>query len=224
MPGKDDELRTWGANMNDRAGISPADYNLSAEEGARIVTSFSRFETAMQQVGNPATRSPVATIEKREAKRAFVKVAREVVALIQANPATTNVMRGELQITIRKEPPTPVPRPTGMPKLSVRSVVGRVLNLEVRDAATNRRRKPAGIRSVWMWSYTGETPPLDLAAYTFHGGGSTTRPTLVLGDEVEPNTVVWVTAMWVNSKDETGPACMPVQTRTNYEVLKLAAA
>ena len=114
-------------------------------------------------------------------------------------------------------------RPTAMPLLSVRSVVGRVLYLEVRDSETNRRRKPDGVESVWLWSYTGEQPPLDLAQYTFHGGDSRNRPELVLDDAVAPNTVVWVTAMWVNGKDETGPACAPVQTRTNYDVLKLKA-
>ena len=223
VPRKDETLWAWGANLNDRAGISPTDYNLSVEEGARIVTSYSRFDTAMQQLRNPGTRSPLAVIEKREARREFVKVAREMVALIQANPATTDGMRGALEITIRKEP-APVGRPTVMPLLSVRSVVGRVLNLEVRDAQTNRRRKPAGVKSVWLWSYVGETAPLDLGAYTFHGGDSRTRPELVLGDAIPPNTVVWVTAMWVNGKDETGPACEPVQTRTNYDVLTLKNA
>ena len=223
FPRSQSQILEWGRNYNDKAGISPATYGLSAESGAAIVSAFAAFETAYHAWMDPATRTPNLKVVKDEAMGEFERVARDTVAEIQTNPATTNEMRSTLRITPRGTEPSPIPRPTQMPILEVRSVVGRMVRLNLRDAMSGRRCKPRGVRSAWLYVHVGETAPTDFGAYTFNGETTRCATEVVFEDEVPAGSKVWVTALWVNATGQVGPACMPVSAWTNGLALSNAA-
>ena len=215
IPTREAQLIAFGANYNDKAGISPASYHLPPEMGTEIVNAFSEFEQRYNESQNPSTRTPEVTELKREARKNFERVVRETAAVIQADPATTNAMRTSLGLSLRGNGPTPVPVPQGMPVVEVKGVVGRVVRLRLKDAETDRRRKPPGVQGAWLYVFVGDEPPASLEAMELRGMVTRTNPVVLLGDEVAADTKVWLSAAWVNAKGQPGQASVPVATWTN---------
>lgn len=224
MPSNDSDLLTFANNMVNYVSPDPEGYNLTAAESAELVTATSDFGSALLTLQDPLTRSPVNYERKRQAKAVLVAAIRSAVDVMQAWPQMTDVKRTELQITIPDRQPTPIGPPTAMPKVEVKSVIGRLINLVLKDAATGRRRKPAGVKSAWLFTYVGEEAPTDFGAYTFQGGTTKSSPHVVCPETVPAGSKVWVTAMWVNPTDVPGPACQPVAAWTNHEALGRMAA
>ena len=219
MPQSDAGVLAFGSNFNDRAGINPLTYGLTAEQGTAVVDAYSAFQNAYYKVQDPQYKAPPFTLQKNQAKDRFVALAREMVSVIQARPETSDEQRLELRITVKEDGPVPIPRPVLAPVLEVKSVYGRMMNLWLKDALTGKTRKPAGTRSAVMYRYVGEVPPASLEGFTVIGTTTKTRPQVVMPGEVEPGSKVWLSAAWMNPTELPGPACQPVMARTNYDVI-----
>ena len=222
FPQDDKGLLGWGANLNDKAGINPAAYSLTADQGAQITQAFGDFETAMARLQDPATKSPLATQQKNTSRKKFKGVAMVMVNLIQAFPTTTDDMRADLRITIRDEPPTPVPAPGDAPLVKVVSVRGRTFKLELLDARNNRRRKPSAVGAAWLYYAVGEEMPA-FERMTFNGSTSTAATQMVVPLDVPVGAKVWVSACWVSTSEKCGPVSLPVFAWTNHGAVQNVA-
>ena len=67
-------------------------------------------------------------------------------------------------------------------------------------------------------SYVGPTAPTDPLAYRWEGNTNESQFDIPFPDTVAPGAVVWVTSMWLNNRQETGPACTPVSATIQYGV------
>ena len=67
-----------------------------------------------------------------------------------------------------------------------------------------------------VFSYVGATAPTDPSAYAFQGNTSLTNFNVTFADTVVPGSVVWITAMWFNTRAQSGPAAQPVQAIIQY--------
>ncbi|MFI4860201.1 MAG: hypothetical protein ACIAXF_05920 [Phycisphaerales bacterium JB063] len=81
----------------------------------------------------------------------------------------------------------------------------------------------AGVRAAWLYTHVGETPPQELKLWEFRGGSTKINPQIIFPDTVEPNTAVWVAALWVNPTDQPGPAGTPIKAYTTHTGLNQAA-
>ena len=147
---------------------------------------------------------------------------RRLVRLVQASPQIDDEKRVALGITVPDADPTPIGPPTAMPVLRIKSVSGRLFDLEVLNA-DGKRRKPAGVRGAWLYAHVGENPPTNLTAWQFKGGSTKYNPQVAFDESVAAGTVVYLTALWVNPKDQPGPACAPVKSHVNFAGLNQAA-
>ena len=117
-------------------------------------------------------------------------------------------MKIDAGITVRKTTPGNKPAPTQSPVVQVTSVDGRTVTARLRQDG-ERRAKPAGVQNALVFSYTGENPPQDTNLWTFVMTTTKTTIQIPFGPS-ETGDKVWITAMWVNAKSETGAAAIPV--------------
>jgi hypothetical protein len=218
LPGREAELLTWVNNLIAKVAVGPETYGLSNDQAGALANAVNDFATAYQTANDPATRSPANIEAKNNAKDAMLVVVRALVRICQASPAMTDDKRAALGITIPDTDPTPVPVPDIAPQMDVVSVVGRTVHLRLRDAATGKRKKPAGVATATVLSYVGENIPATLREWTFEGNDTRLDTEVAFGSEFTPATKVWLTAFWSNRRGESGPACAPVSTHLGFGV------
>lgn len=222
LPTRESDLITWSNNFQGLIVSGFATYGLDMTQATDYTTAQSAFVSAHQVANNPDTRSPGNIGIKNTKKQALVTMTRQLVDICQASPVMDNDKRIALGITVRDNTPTPIPPPTEMPVLRVKEVIGRLLELSIRNKE-DQKQKPEGAHSAWLYSHVGPNPSPDLTQWMFRGESTRSDPTLDFDLSVEPGTEVWVTALWVSPTGKPGPACAPVQTYTNRDGLSQAA-
>lgn len=222
FPSRLSDLAVFFTNMRALIGDSPTVYGLTAAQGETFVTKATVFLELFNQTEKPDERTPALIEARDDAKKDLVAYTRKIVGIIQDQPTTTNQMRAALGITIREPSVTPVPPPTRAPQLDVTAVTGWTVKLRVHDGSGNRR-KPDGVQGANIFSFIGDQPPTELAAWKFEGGISKTTGTVEFDHTLAPGTKVYLTAFWFNPRLQSGPACTPVPTQINYGGLSQAA-
>lgn len=222
IPARESELITWVTNLATQLSTSSDDYGMTADQvhGYQIVQQ--NFMATYNTAQNPLTRSKPYITAKNEAKKILLDATRPLVQTLQNYSGMTDEKRDLLEIPVRDNQPTPVNVPTEMPNVKIEAVNGQVMNLELkRDDGS--KRKPVGVRSAWLYTFVGDTPPSDLKDWRFEGGTTRNDPQIIFPQSVTPGTVVWVTALWINPTEQAGPACAPVKSHINYVGLNQAA-
>jgi hypothetical protein len=223
IPSREADLLSWSNNLATKLIAAPTDYGIDAAAATAFGGVQGAFASAYATAIDPDTRTPSAIAIKNTAKKNLIAAVRPLVQTLQASPVMTDGKRELLQIPIRDNDPTPIGPPEVMPVLRVAAVNGRVLDLELRRQDGETKQKPAGVRAAWLYSFVGDTPPVDLNDWHFRGGTTKSNPKLDFPITATPGTVVWVTALWVNPTDQPGPACAPVNARISYQGLSEAA-
>ena len=103
---------------------------------------YETYAAAYATAENPATRTKPAIGDRNVSQKALTAQIRPLVATLQASPVMTNGKWGQLLIPIRDYTPTPSPIPATSPSAIVRSIAGRLIDLQL--AAQGSRRGPAG--------------------------------------------------------------------------------
>ena len=225
IPSREADLLAWSQNLYDllTAIDAPASYGITADQVAPFATAQEAFKAAYAAATTPATRTPPSIATKNTAKKAMIASVRPLVAALQVSAAMNDAKRRTLEIPVRDREPSPVPPPTQMPRLTVTSVTGRVLNLDIRDEEGKKQKAP-GATGLWLYSFVGENPSGDLTQWRFNGGSGKWNPQIAFPETVAPGTPVYVTALWINHKQQPGPACAPVKAHIGFAGLNNVAA
>lgn len=216
LPTREADLLQWSVNFNAHITADPTAYGLTLPQQAAYTVLHDAFAAAYTTANDNATRTPAAIQTKNTAKANLISGSngiRELAGIIQAFPGTTDTERIELGLNVRDTEPTPIPPPSVAPGLSVLMVTGRTVKVRVFDALVpSSRSKPAGVKGASVYSYVGETAPVDIDSWKYEG--STTRTTfdVEFPATAPAGSTVWLTAYWTNPRLESGPACQPVST------------
>lgn len=219
---REPELMDWFTNLFDRLEAGPTGYGISADQLIPFATAYEAFKAAYAVTSNPETKTKPAVATKNAKKQEAIHQARLLISVLRGWPQQTEAKLDALRIPAHDAQPTPIGPPEVMPRLSVVSVAGSLIHLEVTDE-DGKKRKPGGVRACWLYSFVGEQPPAALTAWQFRGESTRSDPKVMFEPEVQPGTKVWITALWVNPTGQPGPACAPVQTRVGYLGLNEAA-
>ena len=215
--------------MYDALTTSPTAYGLTAEQVVDFATKQEAFAAAYALAINPSTRTSPVLKTKETARQECTVALRPLVQVMQAWPGMTNQKREALGLTIPDVNPSPIPKPSTSPVLSVAKVSGRSITINLRERLSDgnpseRRGKPAGVKGAGLFYATGDTPPVSAEGWTFRGNASTTTTIIEIPGSVPAGANVWLTAQWFNPRLQTGPACPAVLTSvTNAGDLAMAA-
>ena len=213
IPGRESELVTWSTNFDTLINADPLIYGLDIGQASAYAALHTAFVAAYQTANDPSTRTPSAIVSKDDAKDALITNARDLAAIVQSFPGTTDILRSDLGITVPDTEPTPIPPPANPPGIDIVSAVGRTVTLRLHDSLSpTTRGKPDGVAGATVFSYVGTAAPVELDDWKFEGNTTLTKYDVNFDPEVANGAMVWFTAFWFNPRAQSGPAASPVST------------
>lgn len=222
LPTREAELALWSTNYNNLIAVNFASYGLTLQMSQDYTTKHDDFIALLQVASDGSTATPSAIVNKNIAKRELIAEARKLARIIQANPAVTDGQRSDLGLTVRDVDPTPVPAPQFAPVMDVVSRSGWNVTVRVHDSQSDAL-KPAGVLGVTVFSYVGETAPVNIGDWKYHGMQTRTTVSVEFPTELAPGTKVWLTAFWYNRRGESGPGSPPMSALIAGEQMQAAA-
>ncbi len=202
----DTDLLAWATAASGHLTADYAAFHLTQPQAGEFAGLVDGFDAALAAWRDNATRTPIASANKKSSRAALIDGAKYLVAAINNNPVTTQAQRDQLGIRARKRP-TPRPRPTAVPMVDVERVDGRTVTYRLH--ASGRRGRPAGVQGASVFTFVGAEAPADPAAWQFEG--MITRTTFAVSFEQRSGAdTVWVSAFWYNEKGQSGNASAPV--------------
>lgn len=222
FPSREPEFLTWSKNLAQLLTSAPAEFGATIEQAASYSAAQEAFASSYQRANDPVTRSPANIEVKNMKKDELVVQTQAICKILQASPVMDNGKRRALGITIRQGD-TPINPPADRPFVEITSVDGWTVNLRLGGGEGMRRKKPAGVSACYVFSFVGEQPPAGLSGWKFDGGTSRTTTSVTFPTAFAPGTKVWITACWINAKQQSGPACAPMGTQINFGSLAKAA-
>lgn len=210
LPSREASLLAWSNNLATRLVGAPTDYGVTLPQAEAYAATQSAFAVAYGLLQDPATRNKPNVADKNTKKQALIEASREMVRIIQAWPEMTDKKREELQVTVPDVDPTPVPVPATMPRITFISALGRVVEFKVNDVDETRRGRPPQVAAALIYTYVGETPPLDIKQWNFQGPSTKVVNDVTFPVDTPAGATAWFTAVWVNRRMQPGPATNPV--------------
>lgn len=194
----------------ERIGLAPADYGLTAAQATFYADLAGELSAAWMAATNPTTRTRGKVAAKNAAKAAAKKEARFLAAIIRQKPGMTTEKLIDLGLA-PEDPPTPSRTPGTWPNATVVAVQGNNVKYRLRDSADpDRRGRPAGTIQATVFSHVGPEVPASADDWKFELNTGRTSFEISYPSHLPLGTKVWVCAIWVSGRKETGPACPPV--------------
>ena len=210
LPRKDADLLLWAQAFSSQITATPTAFGLVSGQATAFATLFSTFQTAMNVANNDSTRTRGSIAAKDDAARALRVSAGNLSKIIEGTPSVTNQQKLNLGLNVRAMP-SPKPVPAAAPVLEVVTVIGRLVKIRLHEVQSGSSRgRPANTNGATILSHVGAAAPSDISGWKFEGNTGKTINDIVFPADLAPGATVWLTAFWVGSRMESGPACNPV--------------
>lgn len=195
----------FGQNLQLRAQL----LGVSADTVTQYLALQDEFAALYNECANDNQRTPAKMTLKQTKRRQLIKLTRTLAQRVQKSPNMTDEIRRELGITIPKEGKSRTNPPGFSPYVRVVRTVGRTVIVQL-GQDSERRRRPAGVAGATIVTATGDAPPMSADDYRFALNTTRTTVSVPFGPSDKGDTV-WISAFWTNSRDESGPASLPVR-------------
>jgi hypothetical protein len=171
VPREDADLSAWAEHFGARAYefllLTGADPSPALDVQA-LALQFSADLAAARAARDAAK---AATTTKNASRASLERAARQLAALIQAMPLTTNANRADMGLTVRGAAPGPVAGGTPAPHVSVEQDARFTHRLRFVPSETSpARRKPRGVLGAEVYvalTEPGAPAPVDEASYRY---------------------------------------------------------
>jgi hypothetical protein len=198
-------LAGWASNFARVIAASPAAYGLSAAEAEKISEAVDAYLAAAEVTREPATRTAVTLLRKREARAAMEKLLRCYARQISSSVAITREQTVALRLTLPAQPRRSRPAPTTLPAVQVVGV-GPLQHLRyIADVSESEgTARPRDVAGVQLFCHLGDAPPADPLEARFVRFSTRKRITVRFKSEQVGQKAHYY-ARWQNAQGETGP-------------------
>jgi hypothetical protein len=213
FPRRTPDLINWSGGFINTLSASPDLFGATPDQCIQYTTTRSRVVNLWDLIQEPTTDTKPNRVALADAKVHLVNATKSLVDMLQAWPQQTDENRAKLKLHIRDKEPTPKPRPAHAPLIQMRSQRGRTVEFRLLDATdTERRGKPVNVAGATILSFVGDVPPDDVNGWKFEGNTTKVFFPIEFPVTVVPGTKVWITAVWYNTKGQSGPPADPFGT------------
>lgn len=218
FPSTDSGMIPWARNMSEKLAVDYAAYGISQQQSDEFTALTEGYAEAYREANVPGIRSSAATAVKNDARESLKTAARLIVSIVRGQKAVTDAQKILLGITVPAPRRRAIPRPEHAPTLYVRSVTGRTVRILLADSQVQgSRAKPPGARAAMIFTAAGEAPPqAGASGWHFHTTTGRRQCDVTFPADLAPGAKVWLTAAWVNSRNQPGPACTAVETHLQF--------
>ena len=213
FPRKTKDLIDWSGGFINTLLPAPDKFGATADQCSQYVTTRTRVVDLWNLVNEADTDTKPNRVALADAKQHLVNSTQSLVDVLQAWPQQTDENRAKLKIHIRDREPTPKPRPSHAPLIQVLSQRGLSVEYRLKDATDEKRRgKPVNCAGATVLTYVGSEPPKSVEGWKFEGNMTKVKFTVDFPPTVQPGSQVWITAVWYNTKGQSGPPSEAVST------------
>lgn len=224
LPSTDARLLAWLKNFATLLGEDPILYGTTAASAASFGQLVDSYETNLTKASDPITRTRAAVADKNDSRDRAKSSARLLASVVQGQPDVTPAMKINLGLTVRDVAPTPIPRPTFAPELTVTTVSGNAVTVRLADPRNpTHRGRPEGVAGATLLGHVGEVPPAQAGEWTYQFNTSAMEATVEFPVGTPPGSRVWVLAFFYNPRSQSGPAGMPAGAHTQFGAVTRAA-
>ncbi len=218
FPSTDAGLLGWARNMSQRLSADYGAYGIDEPRAADFAALFESYADAYQAANVPGIRSSAATSIKNQAREALKNAARLIVSIVRGQTDVSDAQKIELGITLPAPRRRTIPRPSHAPRLAISDMTGHTVQLRLTDAERQAAgSKPPDVRGALIFIAVGDQPPAPGAeGWRFYAGTSRTKCSVTFPATLPPGTKVWITAAWVNARNQSGPACTAIATHLQF--------
>jgi len=218
FPSTDAGLVNWAQNISQKLAIDYAAYGITQERSDEFAALVAAYAEAFRLAADPSTRTKGKVASRNDARESMKNDARLIVSIVRGQSTVTGEQKILLGITLPAPRRRAIPRPEHAPTLYVTSVTGRTVRIHLTDSQLQSgRSKPPGVRAAMIFTAYGDAPPEGgSSAWRFHTTTGRTKCDVTFPADLAPGTKVWLTAAWVNSRNQPGPACMAVGTHLQF--------
>jgi hypothetical protein len=208
MPQKKADQVQWAQTFVNVVGTKGSQYGVPADLLTQFTTINTSLQTAWTVAQEPATRTRGTVAAADNLLKSMRAAAKNLVSIIQGTPSVTDQMKIDAGLTVRKTTPSKKPSPSTSPFIQVNSVDGRTVTIELRQSKSKRGR-PTQVAGATVLTYTGTDVPQDPSEWRFATNTSKTTVSIPFGPSTTGDTV-FITAFWIGTRGESGPAATPV--------------
>jgi hypothetical protein len=209
LPNREADLLNWASANSAMITAQPLSYGLSVPIAASYASAVSEFALSLAACAR-GVRNMVAVTLKKEKKALLKQNIRAWVAIVNGTSSVTDAQRQELALTVRSMP-APVPIPATPPVIQVKAIHGRTVTVRLRQESTGALRgKPGGTIGATIQTYQGDAPPANVSDWKVAANTGKSVLDITFDSSLPPGATVWLTASWLGTRLESGPACTPI--------------
>ena len=210
----------WTRNLAAGLLADAAGCGVSQQAAAEYAVLQASYAAALKRAGDPETATRVATADKNDVRARLIALTRRLVPVVRSATAGDAARQVSLGLPPRQTAWRQIPGPASAPLLRVEPSAGstpghvvtlRLINVDRAEGGSGRSR-PAGVVGATLFSHAGDAPPAAEADWRFEAATTLTRVRLKLAADLPDFAPVWLTARWLGTALQPGPAAAPVQT------------
>ena len=204
IPKKDANFDVTADGITNKADENRNEWNLDNDWFDSVLDTRNRWKDKYSVYLPEATRTPLITFEKNEARRDFEKPLRLLVKNLQSNPKVTADDLRAMGIALPSGSRTPAPVPATYPEFTPDSSVIRRLTVHFRNAGSDSNAKPKGVHGAEIRWAVLDTPPAGVATLA-NSSFDTRTPFTLEFDDAQRGKTVYFCLRWENTRGEKGP-------------------
>ena len=203
IPNGDSEILEFADNFVAKIDGNETMYGLVRDDATELIALRDTSRTSYDD--NLAKQSAART--SREQKdmniKALVNKLRGLAARVQANPTTDDMMRTDLNLTVKDTTQTPIGAPTTRPMAEVDTSVPLRHTIIFFDTESSTKGKPEGVKGAEIWCKIGGEATMNEDDYRYLGT-DTASPYLAIHKAENVGKQAHYLLRWVNPKNEAG--------------------
>jgi hypothetical protein len=160
--------------------------------------------TAWTNYLDPALRTPLVTFIKNEKRKAYEKVLRILIRMLESNPLVSDDDRRAMSIAIPNATPTPVKPPKTCLGFIIDTSIIHCLMILFWDLGSKSKAKPHDVHGAEICWAILDHQPLSVDEL-IHSGFCTRSPFKLTFDETDRGKTVYFCLRWESTRGEKGP-------------------
>lgn len=219
LPRRQIDLLNWSSRFNNQIGANYEAYGLTFEQATEYNVVHNAYAAAFAMASSKTTNSTAANRQKRDTERALRRLARQIARQLKETPSVDRVARLRLGLTLtdRGGGYPPAPKPTTAPVVRIESRDGGRVKIRLLNTAEpSRRGRPRGALGALIMISYDVSPPVNPRDWSYVGVTGRTINTLQLPVGLPPDSPIWITARWSNSRHELGPLATAVPLHIQF--------
>jgi hypothetical protein len=203
VPGSGPELIIYGANINRCNDKYATILALDAVRVAKLTALYDAFKTLFDK-SKSTDHTHADIVAKNAAQDDYDKDLRKFIHELQANPAMTDPIRADYDITIADTSRTPHPRPAGIPIIQIILTAFRVVTIKFYASPTAKRQgKPPLVTGFECLYALLDKEPVDIEEL-IHFEATTHSPLRLTFKESERGKRLYFVVRWSAGTDNKG--------------------